>query len=421
MFSTARHCRICGNPNLVEILDLGVQMLTGVFPPLKTTPVTSGPLRLVRCDGAAGKVCGLIQLGESYNLTELYGGNYGYRSGLNPSMVSHLQAKVDRICALTPLHAGDLVVDIGSNDGTTLRAYPDIGLVLAGIDPTGERFRGFFPKHAHMIPDFFSAGRIEQAFPGKKAQVVTSFSMFYDLERPLDFMREVHRILADDGVWIFEQSYMPTMLEMNSYDTVCHEHLEYYALRQVKWMADLVGFRIVDLEFNEVNGGSFSVTVAKIASGLAEHVEVARTLDRESALGLDTPKPYEEFARRVDESRCELLEFVDRTRREGRTVSALGASTKGNVLLQFCGLGPRQIIAVGEVNPEKFGCYTPGTWIPIVPEAEILQAEPDYLIVLPWHFRKFFLENEAFVGKCLVFPLPRIEIVHCGDPTTDRS
>ena len=421
MFSTARHCRICGNPNLVEILDLGMQMLTGVFPPEKTTSVTSGPLRLVRCDGAVGKVCGLVQLGESYDLTELYGGNYGYRSGLNPSMVAHLQAKVDRICALTSLHAGDLVVDIGSNDGTTLRAYPDIGLVLAGIDPTGERFRSFFPERAHLIPDFFSAGRIKRAFPGKRARVVTSFSMFYDLERPLDFMREVHDILADDGIWIFEQSYMPTMLEMNSYDTVCHEHLEYYALRQVKWMADRVGFRIVDLEFNEVNGGSFSVTVAKNASGLVQHPEVARTLDRELALGLDTPKPYEEFARRVAESRRELLEFVDQARREGRTVAAIGASTKGNVLLQFCGLGPTQITAVGEVNPEKFGCYTPGTWIPIVPEAEVLKAEPDYLLVLPWHFREFFLKNAAFAGRCLLFPLPKMERIGGGDPATNPS
>ena len=395
-------------------------MLTGVFPPTKTTPVTSGPLRLVRCDGATDKVCGLVQLGESYDLTELYGGNYGYRSGLNPSMVSHLHAKVERICALTPLHAGDLVVDIGSNDGTTLCAYPDIGLVLVGVDPTGERFRDFFPKHASMIPDFFSAERIKQMFPGKKARVVTSFSMFYDLERPLDFMREVHDILADDGVWIFEQSYMPAMLEMNSYDTVCHEHLEYYALRQVKWMADCVGFRIVDLEFNEVNGGSFSVTVAKNTSGLAEHGDVARTLDRESALGLDTPRPYQEFAQRVAESRRELLNFVDQVHREGRTIAALGASTKGNVLLQFCGLRPTQIIAVGEVNPEKFGCYTPGTWIPIVPEAEILRATPDYLIVLPWHFREFFLKNTAFAGKCLVFPLPRIELVHGGDLAVDR-
>lgn len=411
MFSTAERCRICGNPNLTEILNLGEQKLTGVFPATTTTSVTSGPLRLVRCDGHdPGSVCGLVQLGESYDLSELYGANYGYRSGLNPSMVAHLQAKVARIRALIVLRPGDMVIDIGSNDGTTLRAYPDPELLLVGIDPTGEKFRSFFPDHAHLIPEFFSAKAINDAFPVRRARIVTSFSMFYDLENPLGFMREVHQVLADDGVWVFEQSYMPTMLEMNSYDTVCHEHLEYYGLRQIKWMADSVGFRIIDLEFNEINGGSFSVTVAKAAWGLPEHAEVARVLEREHALGLDGIEPYKAFADRVAESRRELRAFLSARRSEGCNVAALGASTKGNVLLQYCGLGPLDISAVGEVNPGKFGCHTPGSDLPILPEDEVLSSNPDYLMVLPWHFKKFFLGNERYAGRSLLFPLPKLVV-----------
>lgn len=403
-------CRICGNQQLVPVLNLGEQMLTGVFPHTLDMSVTVGPLRLVKCMGESA--CGLLQLEHSFDLGEMYGENYGYRSGLNQSMVAHLHAKVRRISERVELCEGDLVLDIGSNDGTTLAAYIAPRLDLLGIDPTAGKFRQYYPPHIDLVADFFSAAILRANRPGKQAKVITSFSMLYDLESPLQFMREVHEVLADDGVWVFEQSYMPAMLEMNAYDTVCHEHLEYYALHQVKWMTDVVGFRIVDLEFNDINGGSFSVTVAKITSGLLESPEVARVLKQEIALGLDTVAPYLSFAARVEESRRDLLEFLTRVRSEGCTVAALGASTKGNVLLQYCGLDSTAIVAVGEVNPEKFGCYTPGTWIPIVPEFELLASKADYLIVLPWHFRTFFLKNERFSGTCLLFPLPRLEIIY---------
>ncbi len=408
MFSTLGNCRICGNPRLLEVLDLGEQMLTGVFPRSRDEQVTVGPLRLVKCMGE--DACGLLQLAHSYDADEMYGENYGYRSGLNASMVEHLHAKVARILGTIDLRDGDLILDIGSNDGTTLSAYPATGLDLLGIDPTADKFRQHYPLHVGLVADFFSASAMQAQRPGKQARVVTSFSMFYDLESPLQFMREVHQVLADDGIWVFEQSYMPTMLEMNAYDTVCHEHLEYYALRQIKWMADRVGFRIVDLEFNDINGGSFSVAVAKTAAGMPECAEVARVLEQERAAGLDTLTPYQAFAARVEDSRRELLDFVAVARRDGKTIAVLGASTKGNVVLQYCGLAADTIVAVGEVNPEKFGRYTPATYIPIIPESDLLAMKPNYLIVLPWHFREFFLRNVRFATNNLVFPLPRLEV-----------
>jgi hypothetical protein len=357
-------------------------------------------------------VCGLLQMEHSYDLSEMYGENYGYRSGLNASMVAHLNAKVKRILGRVTLSVGDLVVDIGSNDSTTLQAYPSQEPVLVGIDPTGVKFKQYYPSHIELIPEFFSSELLKNKFPGKKAKVVTSFSMFYDLEDPMTFMREVFDILADDGVWVIEQSYMPTMLDMNSYDTACHEHLEYYALRQIKWMADRVGFKIIDVEFNDVNGGSFSVTVAKSQGNKEDVPAVRRILDEEHAKGLDTLTPYLEFAKRVADSRQQLLDFIEMARNEGKVVAALGASTKGNVLLQYCGVSKKEIAYVGEVNPEKYGCFTPGTWIPIIPEDELLQNEPDYLIVLPWHFKNFFLSNrKKWKHAKLVFPLPHLEIV----------
>jgi SAM-dependent methyltransferase len=325
-------------------------------------------------------------------------------------MVLHLGAKVERILERVRLGEGDLVVDIGSNDGTTLAAYPSKGIRRIGVDPTAAKFAHHYPEGSEIIADFFSSAALAAHGVQGKVRVVTSFSMFYDLEAPLEFMREVHSVLADDGIWVFEQSYMPTMLDMNSYDTACHEHLEYYALRQVKWMADRAGFVVLDIEFNDINGGSFSVTVGKAGRG-EPSPQVAEVLADEARRGLDTLEPYIRFAARVAGLREQLRGFCARAAAEGKTIAALGASTKGNVLLQYCGLGPGSISAVAEVNPEKFGRLTPGTWIPILPEEEVLVREPDYLLVLPWHFRGFFMASPRFAGRTLVFPLPVLETV----------
>jgi len=410
MYKKVKACRICGNEHLERVLDLGEQMLTGVFPNELGANVTTGPLCLVKCIGGDDS-CGLLQMEYSYDLGEMYGENYGYRSGLNASMVLHLQNKVDRILGLVELNKDDLIIDIGSNDSTTLQAYPEESGILVGIDPTGIKFHSYYPEHIQLIPDFFSASLIHDQFPGKKAKVVTSFSMFYDLDDPMGFMRHVFDILADDGIWVFEQSYMPTMLDTNSYDTVCHEHLEFYALRQIKWMADHVGFRIVDVEFNDINGGSFSVTVMKSYGDQTIVPSVQKILDDEYKRGLDTLVPYQEFAERVTKTRSDLLYFIKKVRSEGGRISVLGASTKGNVLLQYCDITTKDADFVGEVNPEKYGCYTPGTWIPIISEQELLEMKPNFLIVLPWHFRKFFVENKTFSGMNLVFPLPQLEVV----------
>jgi NDP-4-keto-2,6-dideoxyhexose 3-C-methyltransferase len=407
-FRQVTRCRICENSSLEPVLDLGQQALTGVFPRHKDSTITVGPLRLVKCAGDES-VCGLLQLEHTYDLDEMYGDNYGYRSGLNASMVAHLHEKVANILRQVTVRNGDIVLDIGSNDATTLRAYPFEGPTLVGVDPTGKKFQQYYPSHIRLIPDFFSAVLFEQYFPGQKAKVVTSFSMFYDLEAPISFMEQIHEILADDGIWVFEQSYMPAMLATNSYDTVCHEHLEFYSLRQIKWMCDRVGFVIRDVEFNDVNGGSFSVTVAKgKTTKLSSKVQAI--LDEEKTNGLDTLKPYRLFAENVAQSKTKLLAFIHSAKSSGRSIAALGASTKGNVLLQYCGFTEKEVSSVGEVNSEKFDCFTPGTWIPIIPEAELLENPPDYLLVLPWHFRRYFEGSAKFNKLNLVFPLPTLTV-----------
>ncbi len=403
-------CRVSGSPNLITVLSLGHQKLTGLFPRERDAVVTSGPLELVWCPDS-----GLLQLRHSFSAQEMYGDSYGYRSGLNQSMVDHLKSKVYHLQRLRPTTAGEIVVDIGSNDATTLKAYQGPGLERLGIDPTGAKFSDFYTEGIGLVPDFFSAGAFRERYPDRRASIVTSIAMFYDLESPLAFIRDVAEIMADDGIWHFEQSYMPSMLRMNSYDTICHEHLEYYALGPVQRMLQQCGLRIIDVQMNAVNGGSFAVTAVKEASQFRGSTTVVEwLLEQENRMGLHTPRPFRQFEERVFEHRANLQRLIRALNADGRRIVGYGASTKGNVLLQFCGFSEKDIPAIAEVNPEKFGCFTPGTGIPIVSEAEAKAMKPDYLLVLPWHFKDNIIAREQeFLasGGRMIFPLPEIEIV----------
>jgi NDP-4-keto-2,6-dideoxyhexose 3-C-methyltransferase len=416
MYRATKYCRICENQNLASVLDLGQQCLTGLFPKTSEQAVARAPMELVKCDGPANDGhCGLVQSRFTFDLGLLYGGDYGYRSGLNRSMVVHLQGIAGDLLELAKPAAGEILLDIGSNDGTLLSFYPESGLDLVGMDPTIRRFEKYYKPHIRRVADFFSGEHFRRLFGQRKAKIVTSIAMFYDLDRPLDFMCDVASVLADDGVWRFEQSYLPAMLAANSYDTACHEHLEYYTLRQIKYMADRAGLKILDVKFNDINGGSFSVTVAKAAAPYAANsAAVEKVLHEEESQGLNTLAPFEAFRAKVAAHRDELVALLRRLKAEGRLVLGYGASTKGNVLLQYCDITPELLPAIAEVNEEKFGCFTPGTRIPIVSEAEARSRKPDYMMVLPWHFRDNICQREAALlrsGGKLIFPLPRIEVV----------
>jgi hypothetical protein len=402
-------CRVSGSKTLVPVLDLGEQALTGVFPRDPAEQVTSGPLRLVWCPES-----GLLQLAHSYDLDEMYGENYGYRSGLNQSMVRHLTQKVTELERLAGLTAGATVLDIGSNDATSLKAYKTPGLHRLGIDPTGEKFRQYYSDDITLVPDFFSAAAF-RSIGAAPASIVTSIAMFYDLEDPIGFARDIEQVLAHGGVWHFEQSYMPSMLRMTSYDTVCHEHLEYYSLGVVQRILDAAGMRVLDVKMNAVNGGSFAVTaVRKNDPRRGGERVIAWLLEQEDRMGLDTPRPYRDFEERVYRHSTDLMRLLKTLAADGKKVLGYGASTKGNVLLQFCGVTTTEIAAIAEVNPDKFGAFTPGTHIPIISEAEARAMKPDYFLVLPWHFKEGILTREAeflSTGGRMIFPFPEIEIV----------
>ena len=409
-YTQIEQCRVSGSKNLVSVLNLGHQVLTGVFPKSTSERITSGPLELVWCpDG------GLLQLRHTYNPGEMYGQNYGYRSGLNQSMVNHLTEKVRYLERLSGLKSGEVVLDIGSNDATTLKAYSVRDITLIGIDPTGRKFSQYYTENIKLVPDFFTADAYRSA-ESRPARIVTSIAMFYDLDSPVDFARQIESILAEDGIWHFEQSYMPSMLRLNSYDTICHEHLEYYSLGVVKLILEKAGLKIIDVLMNAVNGGSFAVTAAKASNrSIPQNTAVVNwLLEQEDRMGLHTPRPYRDFEERVYRHRDDLTRLIRALNADGKKILGYGASTKGNVVLQFCNVTAQDLPAIAEVNPEKYGRFTPGTNIPIVPEQEARAMKPDYFLVLPWHFKEGILRREKDYltnGGKMIFPFPEIEIV----------
>ena len=401
IFHKIERCRVCGNKELITILDLGDQYLSGIFPKTKDLNMPRGPLTLMKCSEVNGG-CGHVQLEHTYDLPTMYGENYGYRSGLNASMVKHLKEKSEKIQRTVDLNAG--------NDGTFLGFFPE-DCELMSIDPTSEKFSKYFKSNVNYIADFFSHNTFSSKFGDKKAKIITSFSMFYDLDDPCWFAKEVKKCLDTNGIWVLEQSYMPEMLTVNSFDTVCHEHLSYYGMRQIKYIMDNAGFKIVDFEFNDVNGGSISIVVSPNQSELEECTQrLNELIQSELDQKLDTTIPWEQFASRMESNKHQFRDLIAQLKSEGNKIAALGASTKGNVTLQTWGITPEDILVVGDVNSDKDGSYTPGTWIPIKDEDTVIENY-DAFVILPWHFKNFFINKEKFKGKKLIFPLPIPEIV----------
>lgn len=407
-------CRVCGSTALTPVIDLGDQHLQGSF--LK--PGTSGvPLRqikcsLVRCDPMRDEqACGLLQMERSVPPEILYS-SYWYRSGTNNTMRTHLAGIVQTALKKTGIHGNASVLDIGCNDGTLLKAYPR-KFKRFGVDPS-DVAQGV-GDGITVIQDIFPSHELSAKSGGGGFDIITSIAMFYDLEAPVDFVREIRKSLAPDGLWIFEMSYMPSMLEMNSYDTICHEHLEYYSLSVVENILRRAQMKVVDVELNSINGGSIRCYAANencfkypTGPGLRE------LRQKEFDLELDTDKPYKVFQSRIEAHRDEIKSVIRTLRAKGRRIHIYGASTKGNTILQWCGIDRTTIECASDRNPDKFGARTIGTDIPIVSEEESRRLKPDYYLVLPWHFADEFIDRERALleqGVGMIFPLPQVRVV----------
>ena len=410
-------CRVCGSACLTKVIDLGNQYLQGSFvkPDQPSPPLRRLPTSLVRCDPMRDEgACGLLQMEYTVPPSILYS-SYWYRSGTNQTMRNHLREIVEQATAMSAKPA-TLVLDIGCNDGTLLSNYP-VEVEKVGIDPSVIGREVNLP-HTRVINDLFPCKELTSVLEGRRFDIVTAIAMFYDLEAPVDFVQNIADVLAPDGLWVFEMSYMPTMLKKTMYDTICHEHLEYYSLAVIERILEAANMKVVRAELNESNGRTLrrSATHSNNLSYTNAEQQMAITRLRESEfdLALDTDTPYRQFQERINVHREELNQLLWGLKREGKRIHIYGASTKGNTILQWCGLDSRVIDYAAERNPDKFGAKTLGTDIPIISEADSRAMKPDFFLVLPWHFREEFLEREKETlagGTGLIFPLPTIEIV----------
>jgi SAM-dependent methyltransferase len=373
------------------------------------------PLSLVRCDPMKDeKACGLLQLEHTVPPEILYS-NYWYRSGTSNTMKIHLKGIVEEAASILNKSSG-AVLDIGCNDGTLLGFYPE-GFQKYGVDPSDVAQE--IDKHAvTVVQDIFPSDELIDYLHGTKIDIITSIAMFYDLEDPVAFVKSIKNILAPEGIWIIEMSYMPMMLEMNSYDTICHEHLEFYSLAVIEYILKQCGMKVFNATLNHINGGSLRCYVTHLTNYKYKNDQHFRNIraihQAEFDLALDTDKPYKNFQDRINVHKEELLALLKKIKSEGKVIHIYGASTKGNTILQWCGIDHRIIDYAAERSPDKYGAFTLGTDIPIISEAESRAMKPDYYLVLPWHFRDEFIEREREIlerGTQMIFPLPKIEIV----------
>ena len=414
-------CRACGNTALAPVMDLGAQAVAGAFPPAGTgSDAERFPLELVRCDvDADPTACGLVQLRHSLNGHLLYD-SYWYRSGINRTMTDNLHDIARQAAEVAGgLAAGDLVIDVGCNDGTLLDGYAPVapdGVTYLGIDPS-DVTRYAVEKGYDVVNTFFSHDAVMSFAADRKAMVITSIAMFYDLEDPRQFVREIAQSLEEGGVWVSEFSYMPTMLSMNSFDTVCHEHLEYYSLAVVERIVASAGLHVLRAELNDVNGGSIRLFVGRqghTSPTESDACDLEAMRAEERRLRLETAAPYAAFAQRADRVRNDLRATLTQLTSEGKTVHVYGASTKGNTTLQYAGIDVSLVPMAADRNPDKWGRETIGTGIPIVSEEQSRALNPDYYLVLPWHFLDEMLERESeFLarGGQFIIPMPDVRLI----------
>lgn len=400
-------CRICKNNKLIDVINLGNQLITSRFPVYGdyTTPSTTITLSL--CTN-----CSLVQLKHQTDACELYEHEYGYRSGISNTMREHLKQYQEEILKKIILSENDVVVDIGSNDSTMLQYY-DNKIKRIGVDPTGKQFKDYYGD-VELIPTYFTYENFKNVYGNLNPKIISSISMFYDLPDPIQFARDIYRILDDDGIWTCEQSYLITMLERNSIDTICHEHLEYYSLTAVKYIADQSNFKIIDVKFNECNGGSFRIYLAKKQSTIFSESSdlINKILNDEIEYDIKNPQIYRNFMNNCDEEILKLNNFIDAVNENDKKIYIYGASTKGNCLLQYANIGENKIKYAVERNLNKVGKMT-STGIEIISEETMRLNPPEYLLVLPWHFRDEIIKREDnFLenGGQLIFPFPNFEI-----------
>ena len=402
-----KQCRNCKSKKLITLFSLGNLCFTGKFSSLNDN-IKKKPVTVVLC-----KSCELVQLAHNYDLKYLYGPDYGYRTGINRTMTDHVKKITQTLAKKTSLKKNDLVLDIASNDGTLLNSYKK-NIIKFGVDPILNKYKKNYKNIRYSISGFFSASKVKEKTK-KKFKIISALSVFYDLLNPNKFLRDVKTLLLPEGVFLLEFADLASIIKYKMFDTICHEHLEYYSSKVIINLIKKNDLRVFDIKQNFINGSSKQYYICHKNSKIKSKSKIInKTLRSESKLKLNTVKTFKEFIQKINFLKTQLNNKIKYIRRNNQSIHCYGASTKGNVLLQYFNIDNKKISFAAERNKNKYGLVTPGSKIKIISEENSRKMKPDYYLVLPWHFKKEILKREKNTlrtGTKFIFPLPNFEII----------
>ena len=402
-----RQCRNCESKKLLKLFSLGNLCFTGKFSPLKDN-IKKKPVTLILC-----KNCELVQLAHNYNLKYLYGPDYGYRTGINKTMSDHVKKITEILAKKTSLKKDDLVLDIASNDGTLLNCYKK-NIIKFGVDPILNKYRKNYKKVRYSISGFFSASKVKEKTK-KKFKIISALSVFYDLLNPNKFLRDVKTLLLPEGIFLLEFADLASIIKYKMFDTICHEHLEYYSSKVIVDLVEKHELRVFDIKQNFINGSSKQYYICHKNSKIKSKSKIIKkTLINESKLKLNKVKTFKQFIQKINFLKTRLNNKINSIKKNNQNIHCYGASTKGNVLLQYFNIDNNKIGFAAERNKNKYGLVTPGSKIKIISEEHSRKMKPNYYLVLPWHFKKEILKREKNIikkGTKFIFPLPNFEVI----------
>ena len=403
-----KKCRNCNSKKISNLFTLGNQSYTGKFPEYPNQIVKKGEINLVICNK-----CNLVQLGNRFDLKYLYGPSYGYRTGINQTMTNHVQQITRYLKNKVKLSKGESVLDIASNDGTLLNFY-DKNIIKFGIDPLVKKYLSNYKKINYKISNFFNYNKVAKKYK-KKFKIITALSVFYDLENPNLFLQGIEKLLDSKGIALIEIADLYSILKKKMFDTICHEHLEYYSTKVLINMFEKNRLKLIDIKENDINGSSKQFYLAKINSSLRVNLKkINNVIKKEKNLKMNKIKTFYNFKNEIDKIKLKLINKLNQIKNNNGRIHGYGASTKGNVLLQYFGIDNKYLDFIAERNPKKYGCYTPGTKIKIISEKKSRALKPDFYLVLPWHFKEEIIKRESSTlksGTKLIFPLPNLKII----------
>ena len=403
-----KNCRNCKNTELFDLFSLGKISFTGRFSNTIRQNVPKAYLNVLMC-----KKCKLVQLDRNFDLNYLYGKSYGYRTGINKTMTDHVKKIVRKCSALVKLKSKQYVLDIGSNDATLLNFYAN-DIIKVGVDPLVNKYKKFYKKINYKISNFFKIKDIEKIKIKKKFKIISALSVFYDLRDPNKFIKEIKKILDDKGVFVLEHVDLYYIIKNNIFDTICHEHLIFYSSKIIIEMMKNNGLKVFNHEYNEINGGSSRYYICHSKTNFKVSKNIKKVLLRENLQGIELKKTYKLFFTKILNEKIKLIKLIKKIKNEEQDIHGYGASTKGNVLLQFYNINNKVVNYIADRNPLKWNSFTPGTRIKIISESQSRKKKPHFYLVLPWHFKNEILIREKNIrkkGTKFIFPLPKLRVV----------